>query len=177
MFRTQRPSAFEDNLTMWSPSYCPPEKALLSLSVWSRSEYIWKLNWKKSLQTENYQGVPCSQRQSSKKMMSIFLIVIITPMSDRYFRGKIYSCPHQKGLSFHFIWSLIGRKGLLHTALFWKLPENSVFPHRQSRQRLLNTLLMININLYVQEKNLCCLLILIYVTKTTEIWFVSPSRR
>ena len=36
------------------------------------------------------------------------------------------------------------------TDLFWKLPRYSLFPHRQScksRQRMMNTLLMVNINL------------------------------
>ena len=45
-------------------------------------EYIWKLNWKESLLVyfENFQGAPCSHRQSRNRMMNTFLIVNITPI-------------------------------------------------------------------------------------------------
>ena len=45
------------NLIMWSP-----RKAFLSPSVWPRREYIWTINWNKSLLIcfESYQGIPYS---------------------------------------------------------------------------------------------------------------------
>ena len=81
----QQPSALGHNLTIWSPFLHPPNKTFLSLSVWSRREYIWKLNWKESLLIcfENCQGVPCSHRQSRNRMMNTFIIVNITPICKR----------------------------------------------------------------------------------------------
>ena len=63
------------------PSCTLPKKAFLSPSVWARREYIWKLSLKESLLIciENYQGVPCSHRQSRNRMMNRFIIVKITP--------------------------------------------------------------------------------------------------
>ena len=57
------------------------KKAFLSPSVWARREHIWKLSLKESLLIciENYQGVPCSHRQSRNRMMNRFIIVKITP--------------------------------------------------------------------------------------------------
>ena len=136
-------------ISQCGPSFCTFSiKVFLSLSVWARREYIWKLNWKESLLIyfENWQGAPCSHRQSRNRMMNTFIIVNITPICKRQFRGYIYACPHQKGPPYHFTWALIWKKSLLLTALFWKLPGYSIFPHRPSRQRMGNTLLMININ-------------------------------
>ena len=64
------------------PSCTLPKKAFLSPSVWARREYIWKLNWKESLLIyfENWQGAPCSHRQSRNRMMNTFIIVNITPI-------------------------------------------------------------------------------------------------
>ena len=64
---------------MW-PSYTLARKAFLSTSVWTRREYIWKLGGKESLLIcfENYQGVPCSYRQSRNRMMNSFIIANIT---------------------------------------------------------------------------------------------------
>ena len=47
---------------------------------WARLEYIWKLNWKKSLLIcfENCWGVPCSHRQSRIRRINTFIIVNIT---------------------------------------------------------------------------------------------------
>ena len=56
------------------------------------------------------------------------------------------SCPLKKGLPSHFTWAVIWKKSLLITALFWNLPRYSLFLHRQSRQRMVDTLLMIKIN-------------------------------
>ena len=42
-----KPSAFEDNLTMWLPF--APLKTFFSHSVWPRRKYTWTLNWKESL--------------------------------------------------------------------------------------------------------------------------------
>ena len=62
---------------------------------------------------------------------------------------KIYaSCPLQKGLPSHFTWADIWRQMscLLITVFFLKLPRYSLFLNRQSKQRIVNTLLMIRIN-------------------------------
>ena len=63
------------------PSCTLPKKAFLSLSVWVRREYIWKLNLKENLLIcfENCQGVPCSHWQSRNRIMNTFIIVNITP--------------------------------------------------------------------------------------------------
>ena len=64
-----------------SPSCTFPKKVFLFPSVWARREYIWKLNWKKSLLIyfENCQGTPCSHKQSRNRMMNTFVIFNITP--------------------------------------------------------------------------------------------------
>ena len=108
--------------------YCTlPKKAFLSPSVWARREYIWKLNWKESLLIyfENWQGAPCSHRQSRNRVMNTFIIVNITPIC----RQVRDSLEDKSMLLVHF-----------------KLPGYSLFLHRQSRQRMVNTLLMIKIN-------------------------------
>ena len=47
----------------------------------------------------------------------------------------------------HFTWALIWKKScFLITVLFWNLPWYFLFLHRQSRPRMVNTLLMIKIN-------------------------------
>ena len=58
-----------------------PKRAFLSPSVWARRKYIWKLSQIESwlICFENYQGVPCSHRQSRNMMMNSFIIVNITP--------------------------------------------------------------------------------------------------
>ena len=121
------------------PSFTLPKKAFISPSVWPKKEHIWKLNWKESLliYCENYQGAPCSHRQSRNRIMDTSIIVNITPTP---------SYPLQKGIPSHFTWALISKKSLLITVLFWMLPGYSLFLHRQSRQRMVNTLLMIKIN-------------------------------
>ena len=82
-------SALGDDLTMWSLFLHPSKKAFLSPSVWASREYIWKLSSKESLLIcfENYQGVPCSQRYNRNRMMNTFIIVNITPICKRKFRG------------------------------------------------------------------------------------------
>ena len=66
-----------------SPHYCTlPKKAFRYPSVWARRKYIWKLNWNEILliYLENWQGAPCSHRQSRNRMMNTFIIVNITPI-------------------------------------------------------------------------------------------------
>ena len=71
-------------ISQCGPLYCTlPKKAFLSPLVWARREYIWKLNWKESnllIYFENWQGTPCSHRQSRNRMMNTFIIVNITPI-------------------------------------------------------------------------------------------------
>ena len=64
------------------PSCTLPKKIFICLSVWTRREYIWKLNWEESLLIyfANFQGAPCSHRQSGNRMMTTFIIVNITPI-------------------------------------------------------------------------------------------------
>ena len=75
------------NLAMWTPfaSLLHPSKKGLSFPLslgGARREYIWKLNWKESLLIyfENWQGAPCSHRQSRNRVMNTFIIVNITPI-------------------------------------------------------------------------------------------------
>ena len=73
-----------------------PKKVFLSLSVWARREYIWKLNWKESLLIcfENCQGVPCSHKQNKISMMNTFITVNIALTCKR--------CLEDKSMLFHF---------------------------------------------------------------------------
>ena len=62
--------------------YCTlPKMVFISPSVRERKEYICKLNWKESLLIYflNWQGAPCSYRQSRSRMLNTFIIVNITP--------------------------------------------------------------------------------------------------
>ena len=71
-------------------------KVFLSLSVWARREYIWKLNWKESLLIcfENCQGVPCSHKQNKNSMVNTFITVNIALTCKR--------CLEDKSMLFHF---------------------------------------------------------------------------
>ena len=55
------------------------------------------------------------------------------------------SCLFLKSLPSHFTWALLWNKSSL-LILFWNLPWYSLFLHRKSTQRTVNTLLMIKIN-------------------------------
>ena len=114
--------------------YCTlPKKAFLSPSVWARREYIWKLNWKESLLIyfENWQGAPCSHRQSGNRMMNTFITLLSTSKRPSL---SLYLGTH------------LTEELLTDYCFVWKLPRYSLFLHRQSRQRMVNTLLMIKIN-------------------------------
>ena len=130
------------------PSCNLPKKAFLSPSVWARREYIWKLSWKESLLIyfENCQGAPCSHRQSRNRMMNSFIIVNITPYAIDSLEDKSMLVHFKKAFPLTPLGHSFERRAYYLTALFWKLPGYSLFPHRQSRQRMVNTLLMININ-------------------------------
>ena len=58
----------------------PPIKVFFPLSVWSRREYIWALNWRKILLIcfQSCQGIPYSHRHSGKRIVNTLLIVNIT---------------------------------------------------------------------------------------------------
>ena len=124
-----------DNIAMWSPFLHPSKKKSLFFPLQFGSEENISGNSIERrvyilIYFENWQGAPCSYRQSRNRMMNTFIIVNITPICKRQFRGYIYACPHQKGPPYHFTWALIWKKSLLLTALFWKLPGYPLFPHR-----------------------------------------------
>ena len=132
--------------------YCTlPKKASLSLSVSTRREYIWKLNWNESLliYLENFQGVPCSHTQSRNRMMNTFIIVNITPYME------VRDSLEDKSVHFKkaFPLTLLGRTYLKEelTDYFTHFESYQDVPYsytgKQSRQRMVNTLLMIKINL------------------------------
>ena len=72
-------SQSSDNIAMWSPYLHPSKKSLSFPFSLGKKKYIWKLNWKESLLIyfENFQGAPCSHRQSRNRMMNTFIIVNI----------------------------------------------------------------------------------------------------
>ena len=131
---------------MWSPFLHPPKKAFLFLSVWPRREYTWIHNWKDSILFcfANYQQrAPYSHRQSRNRVMNTFTIINII--------GLFYACPLKKGLPSPF--SLA--KNIIYSGthlkeklidLFWKPLGYLLFPYKQSRQRMVITLPMVNIN-------------------------------
>ena len=104
-----------------------PEKTFYFPSVWSRREYNWTLNWKDNLLNcfENCKSVPLFPNFTLVDSKKAFLIPISLA------RNRIY-------LGTHLTKELID--------LFWKLPRYSLIPHWQSRQRMVNTLLLVNIN-------------------------------
>ena len=104
-----------------------PEKTFFFPSVWSRREYNWTLNWKDNLLNcfENCKSVPLFPNFTLVDPKKAFLIPISLA------RNRIY-------LGTHLTKELID--------LFWKLPRYSLIPHWQSRQRMVNTLLLVNIN-------------------------------
>ena len=138
------------NPTIW-PSYLhPSRKAFLSPSIWPKRGYNWTLTWKEIFPIcfENFQGVPYSHRQNRNRMMNIFILVSVF----LYVRNSFfYAYPIQKILPSPF--SLARNEVYLGTNfkwgvtdLSWKLPGYSLFPYRHGRQRMLNILLMVNIN-------------------------------
>ena len=89
--------------------------------------------------------------------------------------------PKRSSFSLQFVQ---GQKILGHSftrrafLFFWRLPVYSIFPHRQSRQRMVNYLLMININTICKRWiYLCCLLIFILCKDKIETWLVPPVSR
>ena len=138
------------------PFLHPPKKTFLLPSVWPRREYNWTLNWKESLLIcfENFQGVPYSQRQSRNKMMNTFIIVNINPTCKRWFMRIPESMLVHSKKAFllysvwpgtEYNWALIWKKSLLicfenYQGIYF------LFLHRQSRQRMVNNLLMVIIN-------------------------------
>ena len=138
---------------MRPPLLHSPKKGFPLTFSLAKREYTWTLNWQESLLIffENCQGVPYSHIQSRNRMMKTFIIVNITLHVRDDLKNRSNTCPLQKGLPSPF--SLAGNTIYLGTHLkeelidlFWKLPGYFLFPHKQSRQRMVNTLLMFNIN-------------------------------
>ena len=143
-----------------------PKKIFLSPSVWARREYIWKLNWKESLLIyfENCQGAPCSHRQSRNTMMNSFVIIVnITSLEDNFM-----ILVHFKKVFPLTLLALIWKKSLLITVSVWKLPGYSLSLHRQSKQKMVNTLIMIKINPTFKR------LLSFTCQEKTKIWLISP---
>ena len=119
------------NLAMWSP-FAPllhPSKKGLSFPFSLDKKRIYLETQLKGEFTdcfENFQVIPCSHRQSRNRMMRMMNTFIIV---------NIASCPLQESLPSHFTWALFWKKSLLITVFFWKLPEYSLFLHRQCVDR------------------------------------------
>ena len=146
------PSVLGGNFTMRPPFLHPP-KAFVSSSVWPTIEYTWTLNWKESLLSflENCSTVPYFLRRNMNRMMNTFIKVNITPSCKRQLRGYIYAYPLWIGLPSplsvtrnRIYLGIQLKEGLID--LFWMLPGYSLFPPRESRQRMVKTLLIVNIN-------------------------------
>ena len=85
---------------------------------------------------ENHQGVPYSQRQIRSKMINTLMII---------YAYTLQKClPSLSSLARNRIYLGTDLKEKL-TDLFCKLPGYCLFPYRQSRQKMVNTLLMVNI--------------------------------
>ena len=118
------------------------KKIFLSPSVWPKREYTWTLIWKKSLLIcfDSCQGgVPCSNRQSRKRMMNTFIMVNITPVCRDNLEDKSMLVPSKKELPSPF--SLIRKRIYLGTHLkeeltdfFWKLPGYSLFGQAEKNE-------------------------------------------
>ena len=131
------------------PSCTLPKKVSLSPSVWARREYIWKLSWKESLliYLENWQGAHCSHRQSRNRMMNTFIIVKIAPSLENSLENKSMLLVHfKKDLPLTLLGHSFDRRAAYWLLFCFELPRYSLFLHRQSKQRTVNTLLIIRIN-------------------------------
>ena len=127
-----------------------PKKAFLFPSVWPRTEYIWTLIWKKSVLIfvlKTAKMFPISTK--GKRMVNTFIMVNSTPICKISSRGQIYSFPLQERPSFSF--QFIQEKNKLahsferQTYCCFESYQSIPYSHRQSRKRMVNTLLMINI--------------------------------
>ena len=117
-----------DNLAMGSPFLHPSKKGLsFPFSLDKKRIYLeTQLKGEFTDCFENFQVIPCSHRQSRNRMMRMMNTFIIV---------NIASCPLQESLPSHFTWALFWKKSLLITVFFWKLPEYSLFLHRQCVDR------------------------------------------
>ena len=124
-----------------APSCTLPKKAFLSHSVSARKEYIWKLNWKESLQicSENCQGVPCFHWQSRNRMMNTFIIANITPICNRFKK--------KPSLSLH-LGTYLKEELITYILLCFESYQGVSYSHtgRIDKNGMVNTLLMINVN-------------------------------
>ena len=129
--------------------YCTlPKKVVLSPSVWARREYIWKLIWKESLLIyfENFQGDPCSQRQSRNRMMNTLIIVNITPKVRDNLEECFLSTSKRPSLSLYLGTSF--KEEFTDYCFIFKVTR-VLFPYFYTgkvHQKMVNTLLMIKIN-------------------------------
>ena len=131
---------------MW-PSYLyPPEKVFLSSSVWPRREYTWTLNWKESLLIcfENVQGIFYLHRYNRKRRMNTSIIVkyCFEDKSMIVYCKKLFLLP-SVWPGTEYSWALIWKRSLL--ICFESYPGIPYF-HTGSKQKMVNTLLMVNIN-------------------------------
>ena len=126
----------------------PSKKRSSSPRQVGKEDNTWKLIWKSLLICfESCQDIPCSHRQSNKKMVRTLLMV--TPHVRDSLEDESILITPKKGLPRP--WSLAKEKRYFGAHLkeelidlFWALQGYSYF-HKQRRKRVVNTLLMVSI--------------------------------
>ena len=101
-----------------------------------------------------------------RRMMNTFIVVNTTPICNSLEDKSMFQ--FKKEFPLTSLGHSFERRSYCYCFVL-KVARYSLFLHRQSGQRMLNTLLMIILNPTCKR-----LLILIYVTKKTETWFLSP---
>ena len=113
----------------------------------------------------------CSHRQSRNRMMNTFIIVKIATSLENSLENKSMLLVHfKKDLPLTLLGNSFDGKAAYWLLFCFELPWYPLFLHRQSKQRTVNTLLMI-------RTILNWLLIFIWQEKKTEAWLVSPISR
>ena len=123
-----------------------------------------------------FQGAPCSPRQSNNRMINTFIIVNITPTCRQEIVWRINLCflstSKRPSLS-HYLGTYLTEELLTDYCFVRKLPQHSLFLHRQIRQRIVHTLLMIWVEIILHVRDYSFL----FVRKKIETWLVSPMSR
>ena len=147
-----QPSALGGNLTMWPTFLHLPEKAFISTSVWPRREYTWTLNWKESffICFDNCQGVPYFYRKIRNRMMNRMWLPphVKDSLEDKSMivhSKEAFLVPSFWPWTEH-TWTLTWKKSLMIWFKSYQGISYSHIGHRQSRQKMVNTLLMVNVN-------------------------------
>ena len=99
-------------------------------------------------------------------------IYLETQLNGEFIYWFIFKIERVLPFPSHFTWALIWQKScLLITVLFWKLQQYSLFLHRQSKQRIVNTLLKIRINPKGNR------LLIFICQEKNKTWLASPISR